>query len=342
MVKRWIIIILILLTSSFLFGEIMNYQLLRIAIIKNGNKDGELGYNPKLASMGAPPGPTALVISPDEEMFVCDPINQRINVYDINLRYKRKIMEKDSMGIYYSYNIKIGDDKNITALGMNKDIIKFSKNGDIIFKIDSYKLPDQVTNYYNFFPFASYILFYDKNTENSAFLIDDSGKIFDKNKSTEEIKRINQTNESTLVTKKGDVSKQLSNEITKKYGVVESRGRILSTNIEVHRDYFKKMKELQKVEKSIPLTEDNIPDNLSTFKNIIFIGFDKDNNSYWKAKTKDNAKIIIVCSPIGAIVDYFSNPLEWSLETVAPSGDVYFLGKAEEQGRTFYKITRRW
>ena len=195
---RNVLYIIILLITNYLgvfSNEINNYVQDKIFTFKIGNEKGEIGYDPNRPLMGgAPAGPTAFTICNKSNFYICDTINNRINVYSSTFGFIKTITSKKVYYVFGSRVIKVDDNQNIIALDGENNLIKINQEGELILLLDNIILPMQVTGLYNFFPFEDKIIYY--NNQNNLTFINSSGEKIDQklveNKLTEVSNRIKQ------------------------------------------------------------------------------------------------------------------------------------------------------
>ena len=360
-----LLIFCILLTSNSY--SINEYSIIKIKNIASGKNEEQIGWEPAVA--GGFSGPTSIVISKDNELYIPDRVNDRINVYDLNFNFIRTIIEKENKKAHFTKKLKIDDDGNLIYLSSSKGLVKINSNGDNLFLVDKNKLPRQVTQYRLFFPIADNVFIY--NDQGEVAYIDNTGKIESADKAVNrliEIENKNKENALSTVIKITDAMKQTikSLQMSKKHLIVGDN--FYSTSIYKTREYFDKIKDIREYIKSEKSKiyggeekkELNI--NLDDY-GYTFYGYDKEHNGYWGAGKQDDDNTwnsaIIIFSKYGEILDafyygqykkgentglqpdYSLYPTSGAEIAVAPSGDVYFLVGSKEK-YTLYKVERRW
>ena len=344
--KIILLIFICLCSTLFAFSEINTYTCILVSEINDGSSEGEIGYNWKLAQGGGQTGPTTFTISERGFIYVCDYINNRINIYDLVLKYVKTIKEtRNEAGntfVFSAYKIKVDIDDNIVAITMNNDLEKIDKNGKKIYNIYKNDIP-QIVNYdYDFFLLEKNILF---NDEDGYNLIDEKGKIL---KKQEAINFINIKKNNLENTKKANFNsiyplfENETQQFLDEKKLVFINGRVLSSNLDKHRSIYKFIKNNNKFKTDLILDKVNedVTENI-THKELI--GFDIDNNSYWDCRIGNDRfkRIILICSNKGELIDCFYNKIKWSKCAVSPSGDVYFMS-SNKNGTLFHKTERQW
>jgi hypothetical protein len=352
MKKILAILILAILSLAVYADDIRNYSLNKIKTVNIGSEEGKIGYDKKRSKMGVDPGPTYAAISQDGFLYLCDPVNYRINVYDSNINYIRTINEKEDEGIYYSYNIKFDSQNNLISLNINKDIVKTNNKGDLIFKIEQSKLCDDVIGGQEYYVYGDTLLLKDKRENGYFKYVDNKGNYLSSeriNSLRAESKNSFKSNFNLSKAQDLNVLEKVDNDFIEKKNVIRYDGKLLSNSYDIHRQYFSTIKKVIIDNKlKTDLTGTNLNDRFSINDNDlentkIFIGYDKDGNSFWESyiKNKFPLRAFIVCSKYGEIIDSFNNPIKWSLASVSPNGDVFIIEISEKEAN-FYKITRRW
>lgn len=112
-------------------------------------------------------------------------------------------------------------------------------------------------------------------------------------------------------------------------------GELITINFASFHLYYKSLKPVDF--RMSELENKNITEKASN--NMILIGFDNKNNSYWTIGSKS----IGVFRPNGVLFHYFrlEKILYSTTPTVSPDGDVYFMGYDKEYV-TLYKINNQW
>jgi hypothetical protein len=230
--------------------------------------------------------------------------------------------------------IKVDEKENIFILTTDNNLFKYNQQGIFIYKknyntwFSAYSLEN------NFYPIDDKVIYYDK--KKNIRVIDEKGNTLDEKLSLETLAAINATQTSKSMP-------TIQETETKKYmdqnKIYYSAGNLQLGDFEAFKKYFefKKQSGLTNNTRS-----QSSPTNWKLYKVSDFIGYDKDNNSYWMGKY-ENVNVILVITSDGDILDIFKNTISSSNLglTLAPSGDIYFMSLGNG-GVTFYKITRRW
>ena len=377
---KYIFLISVYIISNFYCycEEINKYQFRKIKIISIGSEPGHIGYDKSLIPAGVTPGPSTFKFNKDGNIYIPDRVNERINIYNNQFEYSYTIIEKNKKQVHETYHFKIDKNNNIIAKITGEGIRKINNSGNLVFKVNN--LPRAVTSVNNFFIHNDKILFYDDK----------------KNIKSISVEGIIETSQETQTYLNGlDLQKENSGyrsgigpetELTEvQQGVIqtfksEKKGIIIGDKLYQasfykNREYFEKLqqKELKIVEGQQSLTEETQKNLLSRGitpesdkvmldidkYDLYFIDYDKNHNSYWKAKQKKAVKavkkhLIVIFSRYGELLDAFqfgetfrNHPntelfdTTWAIPAIAPNGDVWFM-KGSEKGHTFWKVERKW
>jgi hypothetical protein len=337
---------IVLILSSLIYNsycdDINYYEQIKIRSIEIGKDNGKIGLNFKPVG---PQSPYTFSIGKNNWIYVPDAVNYRINVYDLNLNYISEIVVTDKQynWIYNAYKINIDMNQDLIIFYPDKGLIKINKAGNFIFEIDKGILPVSVIGSKEFFLIDNYILYYDDSKENKITFINPSGNILTLNETTKFVKELEEKGTKKFVSNSPwDKVK----EIIEKEKVIVNDDKLLTTVFMEHRKFYHELSGNKYISRNGDEQKiyDKIDIDLSKFKNFIFIGFDSENNSYWRVKLPGKYKhVIIICSTYGAILDCFDTNLkiEYVYTAISPAGDIYFMDFNKE-GTHFYKIERRW
>jgi hypothetical protein len=320
-----IILILINILFAYSLYAINDYTVSEIGKIKTGNGKGELGYNPIPNPGGGPPQPTVFSIDTNGDIYVYYRLNNRINIYSVNLSLRKVII--DNFNIIYAYAIKNDNIGNIYISGAF-NFFKFGAQGDLLYKINNNLLSTDFVSHYNYFPLDGIILFY--TDDKKIKIIDESGKIisFDEEASLV-IKKIKNRKIGDIFS--ADEIKEKAYNLCSNENLFIDGNRLLTTNGYKYFNVYLNFLQSTFNKKQIPA---EIYDQM-----FAFMGFDSDDNVYWSGmKGLDNT--ILVFSKYGELIDNFYFRFVGN-QTVSSKGDVY-CWKIEKDYVTFYKVTRRW
>jgi hypothetical protein len=366
--KKYMIIFVFILTANYLNSDNLNeYVFIKNQTIQTGKEDGKIGWQPAIA--GRPSGPSALAISDQEILYVPDRVNYRINAYDLNLNLIKTIIEKGNKECHFAIELKIDKNENIIALLSGKGLKKIDQQGYSSFFISWHNLPNNGSNYNNFFPLNGDIFLY--NNENKIQFIRNDGAIQKTDKAIEQLRGISIEKKKSMRSMQSFVLPSEIEQSLEKLGRDPSNlivdDEFYSADFFQTKSYFEKIKELRnfiKAQKEKMQKESGKKINIELDSySLHFIGYDKEHNSYWDASNDASPTrmdySIIIFSKYGELLDafYYGQSVKdakgnWfsSFEkypttnaeiAVAPNGDVYFLtGNKKEY--TFYKVERKW
>ncbi len=352
--KIGIIGIMISLFMNNVFGDNLNeYQTIKVRIIQSGFSDGMIGWEKPDAGGGY--GPLTFVISKNNQIYVPDRVNQRINIYDLNGNYLRTIDEEKPA--HFSNTLRV--DLNGNVIGVSYyGLRKIDPNGKGIFTINSKALPKSVINSHDFFALNDDVFIY--NDRDLIQYIDKNGSI----RSTKEaVKRLMEITSNTanaqFITKSLSViSRKTIESLQANPNYLIVGGRFYSADFFKAQAFFDKVKNVRLEVQSKTVKKSSIISvNLKDFSLYHLIDYDSEHNSYWLASSgnhKNEMLSVFVYSELGELLDAFyygqymdgnpnreAYPLTGALTAIAPSGDVYFLIGNEDE-YTFYKVQRQW
>ncbi|MBN2535280.1 MAG: hypothetical protein JXB88_20540 [Spirochaetales bacterium] len=312
-------LIIFLLLSIKLFSY-NYYPVEKIKTITIGEGKEQLGHSKeKLPSAGYIMPKTFNVYN--EKIFVHDPLNSRMQIYDLKLNHIFSIFTPIKMIETIFFEVaENGDIYSISHVGF----IHIDKNGNILTFTEYNKVLEAIKRY-NFFIFKNQIISYnnDKTIYNAEL--------------AEEL-RSNYPN--TLKNDKGLRDKY--DEFIKNNNFIIKGNRFLNTDAYYHIDvYFTFIRNNIK-EKSI---KDRINLTIETYNNIIsFLGFDKNDNVYWQGYYKEKPTIFIY-SKYGELLDSFYDPVHldylYTTRVDESTGDVYHWD-VQPDGVTFYRTKNTW
>ena len=339
--KKLISFIICILWIFPIYGnEINNYEQILIETILTGNKPGQIGDTTPFKKMGGVP-PNMFTISNDNLIYVCDFMNQRINIYILDFSYKGMIKEKQQSESYSARKLNILGNGNIVFFSLNNGIVSMDQQGNEIFRINYNILPNEVRYKHIYFIIEDNILYYNNEQIN---IIDQKGKHLDENEKKTEIERL----DTLEIEHRNGISTPLiveANILLKAAKIIKYKDRISTGDFKKLRKYYELYNSNKKTSSIITDKLQNIFSILS-LSNMEVIGYDTDSNSYWKAETKKEfgtKQVILVCSKFGAILDCFYNEKRFPNIAIAPKGDVYFMDREPKDGKfLFYKVERRW
>jgi hypothetical protein len=356
--KNIIIIILLLFYSFFSYTEQLNtYSFIPVKVIQTGSEEGKIGWQ---ASPSGYTGPTTMYIDKNSIIYVPDRVNNRINLYDLDINFLKTIIEKEKKYAHFTNKMKVDENGNIIYISTKAGLQKIDPKGNNLFTIKYKILPRNVKNRQNFFPINDVIFIYDDNNE--IEYITSEGEIISGEKITSKITELTDKMESKesqmniilLPAEQKKIIQELKNNKILLIGT-----RLYSTNFSKNQEYFNKIKEIRKyiISQKKEADKKNIDINIEDFS-MHFIDYDEKHNSYWQGiinKPDDIKKYaVIIYSKYGELLDAFYYgqyndhepnynlyPTTEAIVAVAPIGDVYFLiGNSKEY--TFYKVENNW
>ena len=122
----------IFLSNIILYSNELNqYAIKMVNTIITGNGEGEIGWQEAIA--GRHSGPSTFAMS-TKYIYIPDRVNYRINVYDYNLNFIKKIIEKKKES-HFASSIKVDKNENLITLLNGKGLKKINHAGETIFYI---------------------------------------------------------------------------------------------------------------------------------------------------------------------------------------------------------------
>jgi hypothetical protein len=338
-----IIIILILSSLQIYSDEIKGYKAEMVKFFDTADRSKEAVGFSKFNNGIAGCGPNCFTISNEDIIYVCDPCNYRIAKYDINFNYLGEIKTRNSI---LADRIKISNNSDIYFMCRGSEMVKMDSAGNDSYKMYATQISSQVFINDNFFPIDNYLFFYDST--NKLRLIDKKGKIED----SDQTKTILQQ----VLTSRSRKNFENTTNGANINNYIEEKGLLCIDNKVLHPDFsiYEKYNQFKKALAMGKSTETAIEIDLSSLQlhSYLFIGYDKDNNSYWSSlKTiklpdtnkKEYENIIIVFNNFGNIININKNTISHNNVSVSSAGDLYFMIEGVRVGGVaFYKITRRW
>lgn len=337
--KKYYLTIIIILSTFFAYSnEIKEYNQILIGEISTGNKDGEIGDTTPFKKMGGVP-PNNFTISDDNLIYVCDFLNKRINVYDLNFIFIESIIEKQQSEIYFANKLMVNGNKSIIAHVGTIGLIKIDKSGSEIFRLKNEFLPSEVRYKHQFFLINNDILYFEKE---KYTIINEFGNRLNENESRDKIKEI-KSKKNELTTEESIKMESFLNS----KNIIKYNNRIFAGSFKKLREYNDFLNGLRNNTKALQGEKNKILSSLTEYDgNFNIIDYDNDGNSYWNTYTKKengSKPVILVISRDGEILDGFYNELSLPNIAIAPNGDVYFMDRMPKAGKfLFYKITRQW
>ena len=343
MKRVYFIIICITVLLTALYSQ--SYPLYDMELIKTFNS-GE--GNEELKNMTNVPvgGPTALAFDKDGFLYISDILNSRVVKYDKNIRYVQEYKDCYAAG---AGQLFINDDGEFISY-KEKIISIDTKNGDMKASVNFYD-----SSYKDKLPPSSTFIY--KNGTVYTYLKDDSlisipnpgidnklnmDKILDEKQTLEMLNKKTSNDLKTVTFDIKDNSKVIEKSLIVQ-DIKNNKGDTLELETQNFEDFYQfhkvvntdksKMEETDKVYLKT-LTNEYIEKNLS---NIIYLGKDKDNNSYWWGAG------IYVFNNTGKVIEAFKYDSKRSkvYPAIHPSGDVYFLNYDGEKNY-LYRIKRVW
>ena len=315
-----IVFIFLICLNITAFGEdIKNYQPELLIKIETGKKEGQIAYD----KYGLPHHSRAFAISKEEKIYICDPYNQRIVIYDLKFIYQNSITTEDIIQnkIFFADIIYFDDFNNLIALVQAQGLYKLDKNGKKIIEVDSKNIPSSVLGLYHFYPIDDVIVFYEKD---DLKYINLEGEIISTNSPNDSLGD-GQDSEN----KQGKLNKYIMEN-----GILNYEGKIFPKN-------YKNLLQLESINSKLRSDNKNI--DLKELKEQYLLGYDNDNNMYWKGYWGNySTQAIAIFSKELVLIDIFTYKLNGNIyQALAPNGDIYIMQPLEE-GVFFYKIPRRW
>jgi len=286
-------------------------------------------------------GPKCFTISDEDIVYVCDSCNKRIVKYDISFNFIEEIKSKASS---YAKNIKISDMKDIFLIFEAFEIMKLDEKGNSIYSTYGNQIAENIFAKNNFFPINDVLFFYDNS--NKLRLVDKTGKIKENTDAKQKLIKIHKNN-----LKQKSIENTIDSDIiqySENNSLLIKDNKLYHPSYNEHKKYFKFKK--QKVIKNAVDTPTDSIESLNILMDI-FIGYDKDNNGYWrsfKSITLQSGKhksiyAIVVVDSYGNILDYFMIDEENCYVQVSSKGDIYYMvAGVRVNGVAFYKIPRQW
>jgi hypothetical protein len=350
--KNLATILFVLLIPSILNSQaIKDYQQLKVFTVAIGSAEGQMVYDQRAATLGSLSQPLSFTIGNDNNIYINDSCNARINIYDINFAFKKTINDKKHIGFWEIRKIEVDDENNLFLYIPEAGLVKIDLDGNIIWRVKKKELPVSLRDNRTFFLYEKSVVYFDSQSAIPIKFIDENGIVLDDEK--------NRSRMETLYTKTTNNIEQVAiaplladieHAKMKELNIFENKGNMLAPNISMHREYFKKIKnqiiKKQDLVKDKAICTIDFSDDAFLIDNKLIsgelIGYDVDNNSYWKSAILATGKTyIIILRKNGSILDAFYFDIERSFIAVAPNGDVYFM-QSTDAGINFYKTIRQW
>ena len=346
MKKTIYMIIIILLLPLYTYSiEINEYEAEMVKFFDISNHSIE-NLGSRIADNGiAGCWPRCFTITNEDIIYICDSCKRRIAKYDLHFKYLGEIKNRDSK---YVNRFKVSNNNEIYFIFSDFEILKLNFQGNNIYSVYGNQISNILFTNDNFFPVDNYLFFYDP--ENKLRLIDEQGKILD----SKQTKAVLQQN---IITKGNGNFKNVTGgtEINKYI----DENDLLCINDKVFHPDFSVFENYNQFKRTVTVNKSTETDKEQSFDmsslklfGHLFIGYDKDNNSYWSALRSvalpdsiqnDYENIIIVYDNAGNIIDIHKNKLSHDHVSVSSAGDLYFmLSGIRIKGVAFYKIARRW
>jgi len=285
--------------------------------------------------------PTCFTIT-NNKIYVCDSCKRRIAIYDLNLNFLGEIKNRSVM---YADSIKISDNEDIYLLCNDLELLKINAQNEVVYSVYGIKISSRVFRNNNYFPVDNYVFFY--NSKNELFLINDKGEIVEKTATKQVLSQILTQNNALKETENSLYS--YSKKFAEDNNLLIIDNKLYNPSITEHENYFKFKKQVIN-NKSDEINSENTLTSLNLVA-YLFIGYDQDNNSYWRGFQKSEVKeeqnknedVIIILDDFGNVLDYFSFDRNISNVCISSAGDFYFMiTGVKVNGVAFYKIPHRW
>lgn len=327
---------LLILPVFFIYSDKINkYEPGLIILLKNGRESGQIWYD----KYGLPHHTRAFTISKKENVYVCDPYNGRIQVYDIHYNYKKSIKNNKlaADGVAFADKVIIDNYENLIIIDHSEGLYKYTDNGERLLKISRSELPDSLLYSLHYYPFNDYIAFY--NSEKELCLINKDG-IITIPPMGDHLFNIDELKESENLVE------------NKMYNYIVEHGLLYIDNKIFPKNYYDfcslrsaVKEEIRALQKKVKKGITDVSPAPDIFIDQLLIGYDNDNNIYWQGYWKKlTTRAIAVFSNDLILLDLFTYELESkedTYEAITPNGDIYIM-QPEPEGVYFYKITRRW
>jgi hypothetical protein len=329
------IIAILMMMFSFINASGLEIKEYKADIVKYIKSDPNNKETLSYSKGSLPPGPSCLTITQTGLIYVYDTWNSRFAIFDLSINFLNEVKLQDT-GMYNITEefIKVDENENVFILTTDNNLYKYDKQGVLVYKKNYNTWFGAYDQSENFFPIDNKVFYYDKKKNIRA--IDEQGNTLDEAKSLEAFNSI----QSSKISKSQPTIQETT---IKKYmdekKLIYKDGKPFISDFDVVKKFYD-FKQKSGFVNSTRGT--STPTDWKAYKINNFIGYDKDNNSYWTGEY-DKIKVIIIISPDGNLCDFFRNRISYSGIGIglAPSGDLYYMSLGDG-GVSFYKITRRW
>jgi hypothetical protein len=346
-IKLFFICLFIFIKFTAWSYQIHTYELELINIVKIGNKESELGLHYFAG------GPTAFCIDHNNYVYIVDSYyntydgdredpgagqynNPRIVIFDINFNYLREFVNRktllgdkkdlsrdERLVLVYPRCIKI-DEKNNVYLAGDHGLVKIDKNGKLVYHYT--ELPKIVKDTCDFHIYNEILFYYTEYTDKRKINSIDKDEI---KLDASETKKILDTMiaKSTISFSDNKAENARVRNYMEEKKILFLDNKLLTANNHLFYQFIDFLQENKIVDNGL---------TLENFLNCDLIGYDKDNNIYWRL-----SNTIMVFSNKGKLLDCFENKVSARV-AVSYDGDIYIMQDYHKDGIAFYKITRRW
>jgi hypothetical protein len=348
--------------------ELHSYTIFQIGNIATGKASGELGFGL------SPEGqftPLTFSISPNGNIYIPDPVNNRICIFSPDLKLIRILEEQNDGELPWAELLKIDSKGNIIYLNTSLGLRKIAPDGQVIFTIRPWLLDKQIKQYKNIHLINDSLFFY--NSKNKPEMISEQGGIESTDAAVKSLSNFSRKNTINSEIQNGN---QIPDTLYAKIQSIQSEGNSIlvqdefySNRFRQNQEYYNQIAGIREQIKILNSQNSTQLDDSGNMKNPIilnvedyypsFIGYDEIHNGYWRFEsTKEPDKImkqlIVVYSKYGELIEAFQYgvlenyqpdlekyPTSGALVTIAPNGDVWFM-KAGAKQYAFYKVECQW
>lgn len=366
-VKYPFLLLVLFCSMSINSEELQHHNIVYIGMIKSGRAVGMIGYD---VYPEGPVVPLTFAINTNEEVYIPDPINHRLNIFSHDLSLVKIAKEKKGGELHWAKLIEIYNNGNILYLNTSLGLRLIDNDGNELFTLPPQLLDKQIKQYRNIHLINDNIFFY--SDKHNLEMISNEGKIETKEKVFDKLKNLSGSQENINFTETiplpdnlADIIKNIREE--KKYIIVGDE--FYSNSFKQHQEYYKKISYIREQIKALR-TQNNLQpngnDGTQTSENLniddyyhFFVGYDDFHNSYWKFESKKDTvdgtkEIIVIYDKYGEIIDAFQYgilqnhepvlkqyPTSGAMAAIAPNGDVWFM-RGDREAYHFWKVERRW
>jgi hypothetical protein len=300
----------------FVSADAVTYSGELLFTAKHGEKDGEIAFRKGMIGYW----PSYIYIADNNSIYLCDFENRRANVYNDRGFYYDILLDENCRIQQSPSEIVVDISENIYA-SYSGEFLKLDNEGIEVYYILTNILSKRFNSSKQFWLYGEYVLFYSDAGERKA--IDPEGNILGENEILDLI------NEAKAGGELYPVYKKQIDEFLEENRLMMIDDRLLSLDFDEYCEFWSLFGNTGIFEK---------------FDRHVYFGHDKNNNSYWTGKLKNEGEHYWFCySPTGDLLDKFTIDMRVYSIVLAPNGDLYtMINNKREQQFEFYRFERNF